>query len=102
MKQSRDHPRRCEPTISAARIPASFNTLVVLLGTPAGRPTRRSLGSNGVSSPPLPPGIFFTYSLNQIYFSQSARDVTEDSFRAGRQQNSSMPSLKQWEPKFIL
>jgi hypothetical protein len=40
--------------------------LVVLLGTPAGRPTRRLPGPNGVSSPPLPPGIvwiFFTILL---------------------------------------
>jgi hypothetical protein len=55
-----------KPTISAARIPASFSIRLILLGTPAGRPIRRSPGSNGVSSPPLAPGIvriFFTYFI---------------------------------------
>jgi hypothetical protein len=47
-----------KPTVSAAMTPASLSTLVVRLGTPAGRPTRRSPRSNGVSSPPLPLGIF--------------------------------------------
>src|SRR6516164_6124811 len=66
-----------KPAISAARIPASFNILVVLLGTPAGRPTRRLPGSNGASSPPLPSGIeriFFTYFIASAFGPDSLPD----------------------------
>jgi hypothetical protein len=49
---------------------SSGETLGANVGTPAGRPTRRSPGSNGVSSPPLPPGIlriFFAYFIASAF-----------------------------------